>query len=123
MKDINDQSTVDFLDDIDVDRAEYNDEQRLYAEYEIAVNVISKVMREGLSKTDMRILHKILADNKFDNSTNFPMNQTGLASALFMQQPNIARSLKKLIAAQMIQKLPNGNYQLLITLPFNYSKK
>jgi len=77
-------------------------------------------MREGLSKTDMRIFHKILVDLRFEESNDFPINQTELASSLLMQQPNMARSLKKLVAAQMLEKLENGNYRLLITKPYQF---
>lgn len=113
MKDNKDQSTVDFLHDLDAD-------EKLYNEYSIAVNVISKAMLKGLSKTDLRIVHRIIVDAKYEAYNDFPINQTKLADSIFMQQPNIARSIKKLLAAQMLKKLDNGNYQLLITKSYQY---
>ena len=124
MKDSEDVSTIDLLDQIAAEREQFEKEEKEGEEYSIALNVISKAMLGRLSKTDMRVLHSIIATfSSFGEKDNFPINQTELADHMLMRQPNIARSLKKLLAAQMLTKLDNDNYQLLITELFDHRKK
>jgi predicted transcriptional regulator len=111
MKDNTDKSTVDYLQILQAQ----DDHEQSYREFNIVVNMISKIMLNSLSKTDMIILHKILTHAQFEQCDSFTINQTTLAKSLNKHQSNIARTIKKLVAAEMLEKLNDGNYKFILT--------
>jgi DNA-binding MarR family transcriptional regulator len=108
MKDHADKSTVDFLLTQDAN-------EQSYREYNITISLLAKIMLKNLAKTDMRILHRILFEATFERLDSFPINQTALAKALHKQQPNVARTIKKLVDAKLLEKLEGGNYRFILT--------
>ena len=95
-------------------------DELLFNDYTIAINLLTKIMRHELSKTDIYIFCKIISITNRDEYDNFSINQTKLSNLVSKKQSNISRTLKKLIIAQMIKKLANGNYQLLIIKPYSF---
>ena len=115
MKDSADTNTIDFVEELEA-------AEQPQSEFSAALTVISKITLSGLSKTDVSVLHSIIVDVSFDGLNDFNLNQTKLAESMNMKQPNIARSVKKLVSARMLKKLDNGNYQLIITEPVRYGE-
>ncbi len=77
---------------------------------------------EKLSKTDILILNSLI-DLKDYNSDTILVNQSEIAEELLLKQPNVARSLKKLIELKFIGKIEDNKYTIDFLEKFNPYRK
>ena len=79
--------------------------------------LLSNLVDANLSKTDIKILYQILFEalgNDVDVQDDyFEINQSHIANLLDLKQPNINRSIKKMIDANILWKNSNGKYKLM----------
>tara|TARA_R110001583_G_scaffold39890_1_gene127799 strand:+ start:20647 stop:21192 length:546 start_codon:yes stop_codon:yes gene_type:complete len=75
-----------------------------------------------LSKTDILILNSLIELKDHDSDEIF-VNQSGIARKLFLKQPNLARSLKKLIELKFITKIEDNKYTIDFLEKFNPYRK
>lgn len=82
--------------------------------------IISITLRliSQLSKTDILILNSLIDLKNYD-SDEILVNQSEIAKALFLKQPNVARSLKKLIELKFINKIEDNKYTIDFLEKFN----
>jgi DNA-binding MarR family transcriptional regulator len=78
-------------------------------DFSLTQHVISKLIYNEVSKSDLVLFHKIIFFADQDAFSEFEINQTKLATILNMKQANISRSLKKLIKAKLLSKKENTN--------------
>lgn len=80
------------------------------------MNFLWKIQYADLSKTDLVILHEILKQAKYENDEKevvfFPINQKNIAEKLNMKQPNISRSISKMIKRRVLEKASENLYEL-----------
>ncbi len=78
------------------------------SEIQAIISFIGKFRNSSLSKVDVLVFHHILmVCAEFGKKKAFQINQTELAQRLCMKQPNISRSINKLLDEQLLIKNAN----------------
>lgn len=78
--------------------------------------ILGKCVDANLSKTDIKILRTMLLIAKNENvdlfKNPFKFNQSELALALELKQPNVNRSIKKMVNGGVVFKYSENEYGL-----------
>lgn len=104
-------SVFEFYDDCCERCNEKN--ERKSDDYFLTIAIVSKVIHSNVSKGDLKVLHHIMysvADYKLDEK--FELNHTVIARDIFSERPNVSRSIKKLLDAEILVKHDDNKYTI-----------
>jgi len=80
------------------------------------LTVLRRLAECDLSKTDIKVLELALFTAKQNQKRDpcldfFEINKTFIANVLDMKRPNVSRSVKKLVDAELLKKNTDGTYK------------
>lgn len=76
--------------------------------------LLSQLLIAGLSKTDIQIYQYLWFNKSENKNITFNINQVELSKKLGIQKPNISRSIKKLIATDILEKVSSKQFRFNI---------